>query len=200
MVDPASTGAEEQHVLALLLRDRTGAIERVLGVLRRRAPGFSTVSVAATDEPGVVNVTINLTSTAAAAERALAHLRKLVDVIWAAGMPGSSADGTVLVRELALVRVACDAQTRREVVDLAHLFSARPVEVTDTAVTLEASGSHETIDNLLRLLRPLGIRELARTGGVAMRRGDSSPDDEETRQGISRAMHGAGKEASQAAG
>jgi acetolactate synthase I/III small subunit len=177
MADPATTEAEERHVLALLVRDRAGAIERVLGVLRRRAPGFTTASIAATDEAGILSVTINLTSTSAVAEHAVAHLRKLVDVRWAAEMKASSPDGTVLLRELALIRVACDAQTRREVVDLAHLFSARPVEVTDTTITLEASGAHDAIENLLRLLRPLGIRELARTGGVAMRRGDDQLDE-----------------------
>jgi acetolactate synthase I/III small subunit len=180
MADPATNRAaeaEEQHVLALVVRDRPGAIERLLGVLRRRAPGFTTVSVAATDEPGVVSVTINLTSTRAVAEHAVSHLRKLVDVRWAAGMPASSTDGEVLLSELALIRVACDAQTRREVVALAHLFAARPVDVTDTSLTLEISGSHDRIDNLLRLLRPLGIRELARTGRVALRRGDRQPGE-----------------------
>jgi acetolactate synthase I/III small subunit len=182
MADPATTGApgaEEQHVLALLVRDRAGVIERLLAVLRRRAPGFTTVSVAATDEPGVVSVTVGLTSTRAVAEHAVAHLRTLVDVRWAAGMPASSTDGEVLLSELALIRVACDAKTRREVVDLAHLFAARLVDVTDAAVTLEVSGSHDTIENLLRLLRPLGIRELARTGGVALRRGNYRPDERE---------------------
>ncbi|HEV8190116.1 MAG TPA: acetolactate synthase small subunit [Ktedonobacterales bacterium] len=168
MADP-----EEQHILALFVRDRAGAIERVLGVLRRRAPGCTTVSVAATAEPGTVSVTISLANTAAVAERAVAHLSKLVDVVWATTTPATATDGNVLLSELALIRVACDAETRREVVDVAHLFAARPLEVTDTSVTLEASGSHETIENLLRLLRPLGIRELTRTGGVALRRGDS---------------------------
>lgn len=187
MAELAATGApgaDEQHVLALVVSDRTGAIERLLGVLRRRAPGFTTVSVAATDEPGAVSVTVNLTSSRAVAEHAVEHLRKLVDVRWAAAMPASSTDGEVLLSELALIRVACDAQTRREVIDLAHLFAARPVDVTDTSITLEVSGSHDTIENLLRLLRPLGIRELARTGRVAMRRGDRQLD--------------AGKEAEQA--
>ena len=108
MADPASGDspkAEEQHVLALLVSDQAGAIERVLGVLRRRAPGFSTVSVAATEEPGVMGVTIGLTSTRAVAEHTVAHLRKLVDVRWAAAMPTSSTDGEVLLRELALIRV-----------------------------------------------------------------------------------------------
>jgi acetolactate synthase-1/3 small subunit len=186
MADLGPRETEQQHVLALLVNDRAGALERVLAVLRRRAPQFTTVSVAATDEPGVVSVTISLTSTPAVAERAVAHLRKLVDVQWAEAMHAISGEGEMLLSELALIRVACDEQTRREVVSLAHLFAARPVEVTDTSVTLEASGSHETIENLLRLLRPLGIRELARTGGVAMRRDDSQQDER--------------KEASQAAG
>lgn len=183
MADPAPAGAQDQHVLALLVRDHAGAIERVLAVLRRRAPGFTTVCVAATDEPGIVGVTISLTSTPVVAQHAMAHLCKLVDVVWGAATPAMSSDGALLLSELALIRVICNAETRREVVDVAHLFAAKPVEVTETSVTLEASGSHETIENLLRLLRPLGIRELARTGGVAMRRDDSQLDErKEARQ------------------
>ena len=177
MPDSASSGTEEQQTLALLVRDQAGALERVLGVLRRRAPEFSTVNVATTDEPGIVSVTISVTSAPAVAERAATHLSKLVDVIWVTSTPATASESNMLLSELALIRVACDEQTRREVVDVAHLFAAKPVEVTDTSVTLEASGSHETIENLLRLLRPLGIRKLTRSGGVAMRRGDSQLDE-----------------------
>lgn len=178
MADAGPAGAtarDEQHVLALLVRDRAGALERVLGLLRRRAPHFSTVSVAGTDETDTLNVTINLAVARPVAEHAAAHLRKLVDVSWAAVVPASGLSDNVLLREFALIRVACDAQSRREIVDLAHLFGARVVDVTGSSVTLEASGSHETIENLLRLLRPLGIHELTRTGQVALRRDSISP-------------------------
>jgi acetolactate synthase-1/3 small subunit len=170
-----ATQTEEQHVLALLVRHRAGAIERVLGLLRRRAPHFSTICVAGTDDPEMLNVTITLTATRALAEHAAAHLRKLVDVSWASVAPATGPADGLLLREFALIQVACDAQNRREIVDLAHLFGARAADVTGASITLEVSGSHTTIDNLLGLLRPLGIREVTRTGQVALRRCTLAP-------------------------
>src|SRR5690348_16918741 len=100
MPDAASSGSEEQQTLALLVQDHAGALERVLGVLRRRAPDFTTVNVAATDEPGIVSVTISVTSTPAVAERAVIHLSKLVDVIWATSTPATASEGDMLLSEL----------------------------------------------------------------------------------------------------
>jgi acetolactate synthase-1/3 small subunit len=169
---------DEQQVLVLVVRDRGDVLERILGVLRRRAPFFSTVNVAASEEPGVARVTIGFQGTHAAANQAIAHLRKLVDVCWAVAIPASGADKSLLLREFALIRVACDARNRREIVDLAHLFAARAVDIAATSITLEVSGSTDRIENLLRLLQPFGIRELIRTGQVAMRRGSDQQDEE----------------------
>lgn len=180
MADGATTGmppANESQLLVLLARNRGDVIERVLGVLRRRAPFFSTINVAPSQEPAMMRVTIGFQGTQAIAERTIAQLRKLVDVCSATVIPAAGADSDVLLREFTLIRVACNAQTRREIVELAHLFAARVVDITRTSVTVEVSGSPARIESLLRLLRPFGIREVVRTGQIAMKR-DTDPGAE----------------------
>jgi acetolactate synthase-1/3 small subunit len=164
----ATQASGEQYVLVLLMRDRGNALERVLGVLRRRGPAFSTVNVVATEAPDTARVTFTLHGTRAAAEHAVEHLRKVVDVRWATVIPAADTGKQVLVREFALMRVACDAQKRREVIALAEQFGARVVDITDSSITLEVSGSSDTIEQLLGQARPFGIRELTRTGRIAI--------------------------------
>ncbi len=165
---PATPPTGEPYVLVLLVRDRGNALERVLGILRRRGPSFSTVSVAATEAPDTARITITLQGTRTAADRVIEHLRKLVDVRWATVLPTSGSSERLLLRELALIRVMCDGQTRREVMALAEQFGARVVDIADGSLTLEVSGVPDTIERLLGLVRPFGICELTRTGRVAI--------------------------------
>lgn len=171
-----AAAAWEQHLVLVLLRDQAGAMERVMGLLRRRATAVTAVSFAPSEEPHLLRVTIALHGARAGIEHVLHQLRKLEDVRSAEAMPAAAKiERDAVVRELVLVRVACDATSRREIVDLAHLFGARAVDVTDLSLTLEMSGDGDTIENLLRLLRPIGIREMARSGKVLLRR-DERPD------------------------
>jgi acetolactate synthase-1/3 small subunit len=140
----------------------------VLGVLRRRGPAFSTMNLVATEAPDTVRLTVTLQGTQAAAQQTIEHLRKLVDVRWARVIPASDSKENVLLREFALLRVLCAAQNRREVMALAERYGARVIDIADNTLTLEVSGSSETIEQLLALAQPYGIRELTRTGQVAI--------------------------------
>lgn len=158
----------DQSVLVLLMRDRGNALERVLGVLRRRGPAFSTMNLVATEAPDTARVTVTLHGTRAAADQVVEHLRKLVDVRWATVIPAADSKEKMLLREFALLRVLCAAQNRREVMALAERFGARVIDIADNSLTLEVSGSSETIEQLLAQAQPYGIRELTRTGQVAI--------------------------------
>ncbi len=164
----AATTTSERYALVLLMMDRGNALERVLGTLRRRGPTFSTVNLVATEMPDTARVTITVQGTRAAADQAVEHLRKLVDVRWATVIPATGSGETMLLREFALMRVSCGAQHRREVMALAERFGARVVDIADSTLTLEVSGSSDTIEQLLGLAQPFGIRELTRTGQVAI--------------------------------
>src|SRR5579885_1145867 len=147
----AATTTSERYALVLLMMDRGNALERVLGTLRRRGPTFSTVNLVATEMPDTARVTITVRGTRAAADQLVEHLRKLVDVRWATVIPASDSREKVLLREFALVRVLCAAQNRREVMAQAERFGARVIDIADNSLTLEVSGSSETVEHLLAL-------------------------------------------------
>lgn len=170
--------AAPQHILLLRLRDRPGAIERVVGLLRRRASAsaIATFSAAPTEEPDVLRVTIGLREARGGADQLVTQLRKVEDVQSAVAIAADGMEREAVARELALIRVAYDgAPARREIVDLAQLFAAQAVDVSEHAITLEVSGTSETIESLLTLLRPLGVRDVARTGKVVMRHEEDEP-------------------------
>ena len=165
---PATAATSEQYALVMLVRDRGNGLERVLGILRRRGPAFSTINVANSEVADTARVTIMVQGSRTAAEHTLEHLRKLVDVRWATVVPAASAAENVVLREFALIRVSCDARNRREVIALAQQFGARVVDVADSWLIVEASGHSDSIEQLISQMRPYGIRELTRTGGVAV--------------------------------
>jgi acetolactate synthase-1/3 small subunit len=103
------------------------------------------------------------------------QLRKLVDVASATCFPATEANGAAVVREFALIRMRSAPENRREIVDVARLFGARIVDVREGSITIEASGVSSAIENILAMLRPLGVEEVARSGGMALRHDESAP-------------------------
>lgn len=160
---------DERQLLLLLARAQGDALERVLGLIRRRAPAQSEIHVASAEDRDHVRVTVTLPCTREQAEQLAAHLRNQVAVRYATAFP-LAGDGAVVQRELALVRVACTPESRETLAGVAQLFSARVAEAGEASLTLEASGTPETIDQMLGFLRPLGVIEVARTGRAAMAR------------------------------
>lgn len=174
----AATATQDEQVIVATVRGGCGGLERVIGLLRRRAPHIATLNVTSDESGEESRVTIHLRSGRDVAEQIAEHIRKLVDVSWTETFSATSGNDAVLLREFALIRVACTPATRRDLVDVAQLFGAHAVDVSENAITLEVSGSPETVEQLLRMLRPIGVYEVARTGRVAMSRG-AEPDEAE---------------------
>jgi acetolactate synthase I/III small subunit len=160
----------EEQVLVVIVRGGLFGLERVVGLLRRRAPRIETLNVTSGERDGALRVTLHLRCPHAVAAQVAAHLRKLTDVDWAATFAASSGEAA-LVREFALIRVACTPATRRDVVDAAQLFGAHAVDANGDSITLEITGTPDTVEQLLNILRPNGVIEVARTGRVAIPRG-----------------------------
>jgi acetolactate synthase-1/3 small subunit len=173
---PVTSGAgpsehqDERHLLTLLVLARGDALERVLGVIRRRAPEHSGIRVAGADDHDHIRVTVTLHGTPEQAEQLATHLRNHIAVRGATAFPLSHDGAPVVQRELALVRVACTPESRETLANVAQLFSARVADAGKSSLTLEASGAPETIDQMLGFLRPLGVIEVARTGTAAIAR------------------------------
>ena len=180
---PRPEAPTQPFTVAALVRPRDGALERVFGLLRRRAPTPSALNVSAGEGVEATRVTLTIQATRAVAEQVTEQLRKLVDVESAACFSAAEASGAVVVREFALIRMRAAPENRREIVDVARLFAARIVDVRDGSITLEASGPSNAIENILAMLRPIGVEEVARSGGLAIHSSaaaSADPMDEES--------------------
>jgi acetolactate synthase-1/3 small subunit len=165
------------------VEDKPGVLNRVISLVRRRNYNIDSLTVGRTERPHVSRITLVMNADPDEARRMEANLYKLVNVLYVTDVTHQSA----VIRELALVKVKTDEKNRSEVLQLCDVFRARVVNVTNTAVTLEATGDSEKVDGLLNVLRPFGILEMVRTGAVAMsREGEAEVDKLLEEAGVSR--------------
>lgn len=163
----APPGAESSYTLIVFVNDRPGAVDRVIGLLRRRRASMQTLLIGRSELPDVVRITVNVTDSEVSFDHLLEQLRKIVDVRHIINL----SSGQAVARELALVKVNSTAANGSEIIELGHLFGAHAVDVTGDTITLEVTGSEEKIEKLVSQLQSYGVREVARTGYVAMTRG-----------------------------
>ena len=157
-----------KHTLVALVENKPGVLNRVASLFRRRNFNIDSLTVGRTDNALISRMTIVMDSDADA-EQVQKQLYKLINVIQVENVtqvPGVS-------RDLALIKIQVDSQTRSEVVQLCEIFRARIVDVTSDSVIVEITGDEQKIDSLLELLRPIGIIEMVRTGVVTMSRGEN---------------------------
>jgi len=163
----AKTKVIKQHVVSALVENRAGTLSRVSGLFSRRGFNIDSLTVGETDNPLVSRMTIVVNGEEKILDQIIKQLEKLVDVIAVRGLNSSSC----LRREIMLVKIGADEKNRPAVLEIAGIFRSRIVDVSQTTITIEATGNLEKLDGLLLLLRPYGILELARTGIVALERG-----------------------------
>jgi acetolactate synthase-1/3 small subunit len=153
--------------ISVLVQDQPGVLVRVAGLIRRRGVNIHSLSVGPTEEPGVSRMTIVVDTPPDRTESFAKQLRKLVEVLRATAI-----DGTPTVdRELALIKVNATPGTRMEIMEIANVFRANVVDLTDRTMTLEVTGRAEKVDAILSLVAKYGIREMARTGQATLVRG-----------------------------
>lgn len=158
------------HTLVAYVEDKPGVLNRVASLFRRRAFNIESLAVGHTDQPGVSRMTIVVDTDELGARRLEANLYKLVNVLRVEDVTNEAA----VVRDLALVKVAANAETRAQVMQLCDVFRARVVDVTNESLVIEITGTEDKLDGLVEVLRPYGIIEMVRTGVVAMRRGPNA--------------------------
>jgi acetolactate synthase-1/3 small subunit len=156
------------------VENRAGTLSRVSGLFSRRGYNIDSLTVGVTDAPSVSRMTIAINGTGQKSdkrilEQIVKQLEKLVDVIAVRELENESC----LRREIMLVKIKVNEKTRPAVLEVAGIFRARIVDVSPETITVEATGSQDKLNGLLLLLRPYGILEIARTGIVALERGNS---------------------------
>ncbi|HSK56666.1 MAG TPA: acetolactate synthase small subunit [Jiangellales bacterium] len=162
-----------RHTLSVLVEDKPGVLARIAGLFSRRGYNIESLAVGPTDLPEISRMTVVVDVEDSPLEHVTKQLNKLVNVIKIVELdPGASVQ-----RELLLVKVRADLDTRSHVLETVQLFRAKVVDVAPDAVTVEATGSADKLDALLRVLEPFGIRELVQSGMVAVGRGSRSITD-----------------------
>jgi acetolactate synthase I/III small subunit len=160
----------QSRLLSVLVDNKPGVLQRVASMIRRRGFNIDSLSVGPTDDDSISRMTITVHVGRQQAEQATKQLAKLIDVITIDDITGLRN----VAHELVLVRMHAPPGERTELLNLVDIFRGRIVDVAASSVIIEVTGSAEKIDNFIELMRPYGIKELARSGVVALVRGDQA--------------------------
>jgi acetolactate synthase I/III small subunit len=160
-----------QNTFVVYVEDKPGVLNRISSLLRRRSFNIESLTVGHTDKPGVSRMTFVMEADEFTARRIEANLYKLVNVLRVENITSEPS----VVRDLALIKVRADEQTRPAVLQIVDVFRGRTVDVTGESLIVEITGDETKIEGMLEVLRPYGIIEMVRTGVVAMSRGPNAP-------------------------
>jgi acetolactate synthase-1/3 small subunit len=159
-----------KHTLSVLVENKPGVLARVSGLFSRRGFNIDSLAVGETENPEVSRITIVVNAESSPLEQVTKQLNKLVNVLKIVELdPVQSVQ-----RELLLVKVRADRTVRSQVIETVDLFRARVIDVAPDTLTIEATGTADKLDALLRDLEPFGIKEMVQSGLVAIGRGSRS--------------------------
>lgn len=161
---------DKLHTLVSLVQDEPGVLTRVAGLFRRRGFNIESLSVGHCEQPGLSRMTIVVKGDDAEVDQVTKQLDKLINVVNVTDITRRD----MVARELALIKVAAQAEDRSEIMQIVDIYRAKIVDVATESLTVEVTGGEDKIDSLLRLLLPFGITEMARTGRTALTRGSKS--------------------------
>ncbi len=161
--------AVSQHIISILVENKFGVLSRVAGLFSGRGFNIESISVGPSVEPSTSQITVVTKGDERIIEQITKQLNKLIDVIKVVDL----AEKDYLVRETALIKINTSrAEDRSEALRITEIFRARVVDSTPVTYTVEITGDENKIDAIINLLRPLGIKEIVRTGKIAIARED----------------------------
>ncbi len=157
-----------KHTISVLVENEFGVLARVAGLFSGRGFNIESLCVAETLDPEVSAMTIVSSGSDAILEQILKQLNKLVNVIKVTDFQGAE----YVSREMVLVKINAGEKTREEILRMVEIFRGRIVDVSTRSYVVEITGNEEKVKAFLTLVRPLGVKELVRTGSIAMLRGE----------------------------
>jgi acetolactate synthase-1/3 small subunit len=155
-----------KHTISLLVENKFGVLSRIVGLFSGRGYNIDSISVGQTEDNELSRMTIVSTGDDHVIEQIMKQLNRLIDVIKVVDLTGDS----FVERELALIKVAATPSTRAEIVQITNIFRAKVVDISPRTLTVEATGNEAKINAMIGMLRPFGIKEIARTGKTALSR------------------------------
>ena len=156
----------KRHTISVLVENKFGAFVRVAGMFSAKGYNIDSLSVGPTEEEAISRMTIVTRGDDQIIEQITKQLNKLIDTIKVVDLTFEN----FVERELVLVKVQATQSSRPEIMQIAEIFRSKVVDISPKSVTLEATGSQQKVDAIIKMLKPFGIKELARTGRVALKR------------------------------
>lgn len=156
-----------QHTITVLVENRPGVLARVSGLFARRGFNIESLAVSITDDPTVSRMTIVSTGDDSTLDQINKQTFKLIDVIKVVDY----SQIPIVERELALIKVSAEAEQRAAIMQIVDVFRAKIIDISESSFTIEVTGGIDKVDAIESLLAPYGIREVVRTGKIAMARG-----------------------------
>ena len=161
---------QQEHTITVLVENHPGVLARVAGLFARRGYNIESLAVSVTDRPEVSRMTIVVGGDLRVLEQITKQLNKLVEVLKVVDYSETAA----VERDLALIKVNSEAKDRAEIMQIVEIFRARIIDMSDKTFIIEVTGSTDKLDKITGLLSGYGIRELVRTGIIAMARGSKT--------------------------
>ncbi len=158
-----------RHTIAALVENKPGVLARVAGLFRRRGFNIESLAVGITERKDISRMTIVVSGDNKMIEQVTKQLNKLVEVLKVSDVSTNSVE-----RELALIKVNANPQTRGEIIEIANIFRGRIVDVARDSLIVEITGDEDKINAFINLMRQFGIKEVSRTGKIAMQRGSKA--------------------------
>jgi acetolactate synthase-1/3 small subunit len=155
-----------KHTISVLVENKFGAFNRIAGLFAGRGFNIDSLSVGPTDDPTISRMTLVTHGEDMIIEQIIKQLNKLIDTIKVVDLTFDS----FVERELVLVKVTSKPETRPEIIQIVEIFRAKIIDISPKTLTVEATGSEQKVNAIIKMLKPFGIREIARTGRVALRR------------------------------
>src|ERR671914_766637 len=157
-----------RHILSILVENKPGVLARIAGLFARRAFNIDTLAVGPTDDPTVSRITLTVDGAKHPIDQVTKQLHKLVNVLKIRDLEPDEA----VAREMALFKISADAGSRGEIMQVVEIFRAKIIDVQRRTVIVEVTGTHDKVEAFERMVRPFGLVEMARTGEIALSRGE----------------------------
>ena len=162
-----------RHILSILVENQSGVLSRVAGLFSRRGFNIDSLSVGKTENENYSRITIATTGDDMVVTQISRQVEKLIDVVEVVELlPEES-----VYRELTLIKISADKQTRTELVGIVEIFRANIIDVSNSTITVEITGDKSKVDAFKELVEPYGIKEIATTGITGLQRGNKFIND-----------------------
>ena len=156
----------KKHTISILVENKFGALNRIVGLFSARGYNIDSISVGTSEDDSIARVTIVSKGDDDVIEQIIKQLNKLIDVTKVVDLTYDN----FVERELILVKVAANRNSRSELMQISEIFRSKIIDISPRSITIEATGSEQKVDAMIKMLEPFGVKEIARTGRVALKR------------------------------